>query len=125
MNVFRFCALLVGLLLVSQPPLLIAGGWDGPTRVALLLGALLAAANAGAAYACAHWSARRSTQALLVAVLGGMAARMLLLLALVAAAVLGAHLPVLPLALSLMAYFALFLTLELIALPRLFRVATS
>jgi len=124
MTVLRFCALMGGLLLVSLPPLLIVGGRDGQTRVALLLGGLLAAANAGAAYACAHWAARRSTRALLVAVLGGMTARMLLLLSLVAVAVVAARLPAMPLALSLMAYFALFLTLELIALPRLFRVAT-
>jgi hypothetical protein len=125
MNVLRFCALLLGLLLVSQPPLLIAGGWDGRTRLALLLGGLLAAVNAGAAYACAHWAASRSTRALLLAVLGGMTARMLLLLSLVAVAVVGARLPAMPLACSLMAYFALFLTLELMALPRLFRAATS
>jgi|WetSurMetagenome_2_1015567.scaffolds.fasta_scaffold81704_4 hypothetical protein len=125
MNVLRFCALTVGLLLVSLAPLLLAGSWDGRTRLALLLGALLAAVNAGAGYACVHWAARRSMRALLVAVLGGMTARMLLLLSLVAVAVVAVRLPAMPLACSLMAYFALFLTLELIALPRLFRVATS
>lgn len=125
MNALRFCGLIVGLLIVSQSLLLIVGGWDGRTRLALLLGGLLAALNAAAAYACAHWAAQRSTRALLVAVLGGMTARMLLLLSLVAAAVVGARLPVMPLAFSLMAYFALFLTLELMVLPRLFRVATS
>jgi hypothetical protein len=125
MNALRFSALTVGLLLVSQPPLLIAGGWNGRTRVALLLGGLLAALNAIAAYACARWAAKRSMRALFVAVLGGMTVRMLVLLAVVALAVLGARLPVMPLALSLMAYFAVFLALELVALPRLFRVATT
>ncbi len=124
MNALRFSALTGGLLLLSLPLLLVAGARDARTRTALLLGGLLAALNAIAAYACAHWAAQRSTRALLVAVIGGMTVRMLVLLSLVAVTVAVGQLPVLPLALSLMAHFALFLMLELTALPRLFRVVT-
>jgi hypothetical protein len=125
MKTLRFCGLALGILIVSLPLLLMTGGKDGQTRLALLLGGLLAALNGVAAYACAHWAAKRSIRALLAAVLGGMAARMLVTLALAAVAVVGGRLPAMPLALSLMAYFAIFLSLELIALPRLSREATA
>ena len=124
MNALRFGGLALGILILSQPLLLVAIDCDGRSRAAMLLGGVLAALHAVAAYACACWAAPRSTRALLWAVLGGMTARMLVLLPLAAVAIALAHLPAMPLALSLVAYFALFLTLELIALPRFFRLVT-
>jgi hypothetical protein len=123
MNALRFSGLIVGILAVTQP-LLIAAARDRHTRAALLAGGLMAGLNAVAAYACARWAAPRSLRALLWAVLGGMTARMLLLLGLLALAITLVQLPAVPLVLSLMGYFATFLALEAMALPRLFRVAT-
>ena len=67
---------------------------------------------------CLRWSAGRSTTAFLRAVLGGMLARMALMLAAVLAGLLALGLPRLPLAFSLLSYFALFLTMELTILHR-------
>ena len=76
------------------------------------------------AYALAAWSAPRPTRVLVWAVLGGMALRITLLLAAAALAIGVARLPAVAFIVSLVAYFALYLLLELIALPRLFRVVT-
>jgi uncharacterized membrane protein YccF (DUF307 family) len=64
------------------------------------------------------WSANRSTNVFMGAVLGGMVGRMGLLLAAVVAAVLLLGLPKVPLALSLLSYFVLFLVFELAMLHR-------
>ena len=86
---------------------------EGPTRWAVAYGAGLALANTLAAHGLVLWSARRSTNAFLGAVLGGMVGRMVLLLAAVVAGVLLLGLPKLPLAGSLLSYFVLFLIMEL------------
>jgi hypothetical protein len=125
MNALRFGGLTLGILVLSQPLLLFGAGHDGRSRAALLLGGILAALHAVAVYGCACWAAPRSTRALLWAVLGGMTVRMVVLLPLLAAAITLARLPAMPLVLSLVAYFALFLTVELIALPRIFGVVTQ
>ncbi len=65
------------------------------------------------------WSASRSTGVFMKAVLGGMVARMGLMLAAVVAGVLVFDLPKVPLAISLLAFFVLFLVLELTILHRL------
>lgn len=88
--------------------------WLAPAgRLAAVAGAALAVANTVAAYGLVRWSAGRSTTAFMRAVLGGMVGRMGLMLAAVVGAVLGLGLPEVPLAVSLLAYFALFLVIEL------------
>jgi hypothetical protein len=87
-------------------------------RLAAVAGAGLAVLNALGAYAIVLWSERRSTNVFLGAVLGGMLGRMALLLAAVVAGVLLLGLPRVPLALSLLAYFVVFLVLELAILQK-------
>jgi hypothetical protein len=91
---------------------------DAPTRWAAAFGAALALANTVAAHAIVLWSSRRSTNAFLGAVLGGMVGRMAAMLATVTAGVLALGLPKLPLAVSLLSYFVLFLVMELTILHR-------
>ena len=91
---------------------------DPPTRWAVALGGALAVANTLAAHGLVLWSSRRSTNAFLGAVLGGMVGRMGLMLAAVVAGVLLLGLPKLPLAVSLLFYFVLFLVMELSILHR-------
>ena len=91
---------------------------SGDARPAVALGATLAAANVLAAFALASWGLTRSPKAFLAAVLGGMAARMGIVLLLVVLALTLFNLPRLPLALSLLGYFMPFLVLELAALHK-------
>jgi hypothetical protein len=86
---------------------------DAPARAAVGFGASVALANTIAAHALVRWSAGRSTNAFLRAVLGGMVARMALMLAALLAGFFLLGLPRLPLAFSLLSYFVLFLTMEL------------
>ena len=87
-------------------------------RPAVLTGALLAAVNTVCAYALALWSASRSNNAFFVAVLGGMLARMTVLLAAVLVGVRVVGLPKLPLTFALLGYFVAFLVLELAVISR-------
>jgi hypothetical protein len=82
------------------------------------LGAGLAAVNTLTAYGLVLWSRGRSTNAFMGAVLGGMVGRMGLMLAAVVAAVLVLGLPKVPLAISLLAYFVLFLVFEISVLQK-------
>jgi hypothetical protein len=91
---------------------------DTPVRWAVAFGAGLAVVNTVAAHALVLWSSRRSTNAFLAAVLGGMVGRMAVLLAAVVSGVLLLGLPKLPLAVSLLSYFVLFLFMELSILHR-------
>ena len=91
---------------------------DAPTRWAVAFGGALAVANTLAAHGLVLWSSRRSTNAFLGAVLGGMVGRMGLMLVAVVAGVLLLGLPKLPLAVSLLSYFVLFLIMELTILHR-------
>ena len=84
-----------------------------PVLTAVAFGAALATLNTLAAHALVTWSERRSTKLFLGAVLGGMVGRMALMLAAVLVGVLVLGLPRLPLVVSLLAYFALFLAVEL------------
>jgi cellobiose-specific phosphotransferase system component IIC len=84
-----------------------------PSRAAILFGAVLAILNTLAAHALTAWSERRSTQAFFGAVLGGMVGRMALMLAAVVLGVLLLDLPRLPLVVSLLSYYTLFLVMEL------------
>jgi hypothetical protein len=91
---------------------------DGPSRLAVAAGAALAALNTTVAYFLVLWSAGRSTTVFLGAILGGMVGRMALVLGAVVALVLGLDLPKVPLSLSLLTFFVLFLVLELAILHR-------
>jgi branched-subunit amino acid ABC-type transport system permease component len=86
---------------------------EAPVRTAVAFGAALATLNTLVAHALVEWSERRSTKAFLGAVLGGMVGRMALMLAAVVAGVLGLGLPRLPLVVSLLGYFVLFMAIEL------------
>ena len=81
-------------------------------------GAVLAALNTVCAYFLALWSTGRSNNAFFVAVLGGMLARMTVLLGAVVVGVLMVGLPKVPLTVSLLSYFVAFLVLELAVLSR-------
>jgi hypothetical protein len=91
---------------------------DGPVRWAAASGCVLAIANTLAAHALVLASSRRSAGAFLRLVLGGMVGRMAAMLGAVLAGVLLLGLPRLPLALSLLSYFVLFLVIELAVLQR-------
>jgi hypothetical protein len=91
---------------------------DAPTRWAAAFGGALAVANTLAAHGLVLWSSRRSTNAFLGAVLGGMVGRMGLMLGAVVAGILLLGLPKLPLVVSLLSYFVLFLVMELSILHR-------
>ena len=84
-----------------------------PVLTAVAFGAALATLNTLAAHALVGWSARRSTKVFLGAVLGGMVGRLALMLAAVVVGLLVLGLPRLPLVVSLLGYFVLFLIMEL------------
>jgi hypothetical protein len=112
----RYVAVVLGAVGAS-----LAAAWpalSAEARPAVLTGALLAALNTVCAYFLALWSAGRSNNAFFVAVLGGMLARMTVLLAAVLVGVLVFGLPKLPLTFSLLAYFVVFLVLELTVVSR-------
>lgn len=87
-------------------------------RWAAAFGAALAAVNTVAAYGLVLWSTGRSTTTFLSAVLGGMVGRMGLMLLAVIVGVLALDLPKVPLALSLLSFFVLFLVMELTVLHK-------
>lgn len=93
--------------------------WLQPAgRRAALLGAGLAVANTVAAYGLVRWAGGRPVNTFMGAVLGGMVGRMGLMLGAVVAAVLVLDLPEVPLAVSLLSYFVVFLVIELRILNR-------
>lgn len=99
----------------------LAVGWPAvpaEARAAVLCGAALSAGNTVLAYFLTVWSMARSPNVFLGVVLGGMVARMVMMLLAVVAAVLGLGLPALPLAVSLLAYFVAFLAFELTVIHR-------
>jgi hypothetical protein len=105
----------VATLLAALWPLLPA---DPAGRSAVVAGGALAALNTILAYFLVLWSAGRSTNVFLGAVLGGMVGRMALMLAAVVTGLLVFQLPRVPFAISLLAFFVLFLVFELTILHR-------
>jgi len=103
---------------VATSMIAVRGVFGAEPLPAALLGALLAAANAVAAYALVRWSAGRSTSAFVRAILGGMTLRLLALLAGVLVAVKFVAVPVAPFLLSLLGHFASFLAFELSVVHR-------
>ena len=111
------------ILVLAAVTMLVAAVWpllpaDPAGRSAVLAGAALAALNTILAYFLVLWSAGRSTNVFLGAVLGGMVGRMALMLAAVATGILFFELPKAPFAISLLAFFVLFLVVELTILHR-------
>jgi hypothetical protein len=104
-------AVVLGSLAVAWP--LVLRGLRPEGRRAIVLGAVLAVANTVAAYALVRWSETRSATSFVAAVLGGMVGRMGLMLGAVLAGVLLLDLPQVPLIVSLLSYFTLFLVVEL------------
>jgi hypothetical protein len=96
----------------------LSGVLDSAALAAMLFGGALAALNTLLAFGIVGWSEKRSTNAFLGAVLGGMVGRMGLMLAAVVAAVLFLGLPKVPLAVSLLSYFVLLLVIELSVLQK-------
>jgi len=111
----RYALIVLGI--VSGSLLLVltglSGVLDGSARLAALTGGVLAAANTLTAYFLVRWSERRSSNVFMRAVIGGMLARMALMLGAVLLAILYLGLPKLPLTISLLSYFMLFLIFEL------------
>jgi hypothetical protein len=91
---------------------------DSSALQAVALGLTIALLNTLAAHGLVRWSAGRSTRAFLRAVLGGTVARVALMLAALLAGMLLLELPRVPLALSLLFYFVVFLTMELLITHR-------
>lgn len=87
-------------------------------RLAVLLAAGLATLNTIGAYGLVLWSSGRSTKAFMRAVLGGMVARMAVMLAAVVAAIQWLELPALPFVIALLGYFVTFQVFELAILQR-------
>lgn len=113
MSLFRYSILVLavaGASLLAAALVIPAGT---PVLTAVAFGAALATLNTLAAHALARWSDRRSTKLFLGAVLGGMVGRMALMLAAVLVGVLVLGLPRLPLVVSLLGYFVVFLIMEL------------
>ena len=90
-----------------------AGGWT-----AAAWGAALAVLNTLAAYRLVRWSDGKPTVVFFRAVLGGMLARMALLLVAVAVALRAAALPPVPFVISLLGHFVAFLVLETAVVSR-------
>jgi hypothetical protein len=115
MSLSRYALLAVALTLGSLAVLwpLVLGALAPAGRWAVLFGAGLALANTVAAFGLVRWSESRAANAFVAAVLGGMVTRMGVMLGAVAVAVLLLGLPQVPLVVSLLGYFAVFLVLEL------------
>ena len=120
MSLGKYALLVIGVavssLLVAWP--LALGRMEAGGRYAILYGSALALANTILAHFIVLWSDRRSTNVFLGAVLGGMLGRMALLLLAVVIGVIVLGLPKVPLAIALLAYFVVFLVMELTILHR-------
>ena len=92
-------------------------GTDGWAAAAW--GAALAVLNALAAYGLVLWSQGRPTVSFFRAILGGMLARMTLLLAAVMVTLRAAALPAVPFVISLLGHFVVFLVLETAVVSRM------
>ncbi len=118
MTLRRYAALVASVVAVS-----LSGAFvlveEGAAFASAAFGALMAAVNTVVAYHLVLWSNARSNIAFLNAILGGMLARMTVMLGAVLVAALFVRAPVLPLAFSLLGHFVLFLGLELTVVHRL------
>ena len=116
MSSTRYATVVLGTVAVT-----LAAAWPALAaewRAAVLAGAALASVNTVLAYAVAIGTMDRSPNVFLGAVLGGMVARMGLMLVAFVIAVRMGDLPAVPLAASLLVYFVGFLVFELALLHR-------
>jgi hypothetical protein len=97
---------------------LLAGADGTPAVAAAALGATLAGTNALAAYGLVLWSRSRSNRDFMRAILGGMLVRMGASLVAVVVAIRWLAVPQLPLVLSLLGHFVIFLALEMFAVQK-------
>jgi hypothetical protein len=116
----NYSILVLAVVLVTLGPLwpLTVRRLDAPARWAVAFGSAIAVLNTIVAYALIRWSATRPTVAFLRALLGGMALRIAVMLAALVTGLRLLGLPQLPLAAALLAYFVVFLALELLILQR-------
>jgi hypothetical protein len=116
----RYSILVCGLVVGTLGPawLVVLRRLEAPAQRGAALGGAIAVANTLAAHALVRWAARRPTNVFLAAVLGGMVGRMALMLLAVVGGVLVLGLPKLPLVVSLLSYFVVFLIVELSILHR-------
>jgi hypothetical protein len=117
-SLFKYSQIVSAMALGSLGLLLLVlrGAVQPASLLAIALGAGLATSNGLAAYALIRWSAQRSNQTFFRAILGGMLARLALMLGVVAAAIAFGAIPPAPLVASLLSYFVLFLVTEVVAL---------
>jgi hypothetical protein len=113
----RYSAFVIGAGGVSLAALRLALAAE--TWKAVVAAAVLAVVNAIAAFALVTWASGRSTVAFFQAILGGTLARMVLLLGGALTAILALGFARVPFLLSLVAYFAVFLALEMAVVHRL------
>ncbi len=97
---------------------LLLDGLGDRAHAAILFAGVAAGLNAVAAYFLARRALSRSSGEFVRLVLGGMTARMMALLAVVAAGLVVLDLPKVPLVFSLLTHFVLFLILEITLLSR-------
>ena len=117
MSLERYVGLTLGLALITLLPVLALAGLDERGRLATIVGASLASANTICAYTLVLAARRqRSLQAFMVLVLGGMGVRLTLLLGAIAGGSRLFGFSQTPLTFSILAYFTLFLVLELAVL---------
>jgi hypothetical protein len=116
----RYALVIIAILAVtlSGSGVVLAGRHSPRALLAVLFGALVAALNSLLAHAIMRWSDDRPTGEFVKLVLGGMAARMVLVLAAVAAGVTVLALSRLPLLLSLLIHFGVFLAVEMVVVSR-------
>ena len=112
----RVALVLLGAALVLAYPLAVYA--EAATRTAVVLGAVLATVNVLLGYAAVEYAFHRSYTAFLKAVLGGMGARMVVILGLLVVLIAYWGVPVLPLTLSLFGFYIVFLTLEVLYIQR-------
>ena len=114
MSLTRYVLVVAAVLGGSAAPLALAlnGRVEAASQQAAVFGALLAALNTILAHALLVWSKGRPLKAYLIAVLGGIAARMALVLGLLVVGLSALQLRPLPIVASLLAYYAVFQVLE-------------
>jgi hypothetical protein len=97
---------------------LVLRGLETPASIAVAYGAGLAVLNTLAAHALLVWSQGRSTRAFFRAVLGGMLARLVLMVTALVVGMRVLSLPKVPLAVAFLSFFVVFLVMELSILHR-------
>lgn len=118
MTLLKYTTLVTGAVAIPLAGLAFVWNEDPHGLRSAAYGAGVAAVNALGAYATVLWAQRRRTNVFLGAILGGMAARIVLVLAAVIVGLGTLDLRRVPLVIALLGYFVLFLALEVKTLPR-------